>query len=86
MSAGSSSRAGTFKSEHPLGLHLLCSRLLSHILNNSLKTPPEKRKEVADRIKAKYADHVPVIVERAQNSDAPDIDKKKFAFYFIFIF
>jgi len=40
--------------------------------------PLEKRREVADRIKAKYTDLVPVIVEKAHNTDAPDIDKKKY--------
>jgi GABA(A) receptor-associated protein len=39
---------------------------------------PEKRKEVADRIKSKYPDRIPVIVEKAPKSDAPDIDKKKY--------
>jgi GABA(A) receptor-associated protein len=38
----------------------------------------EKRKEVADKIRAKYPDRIPVIVEKAPKSDAPDIDKKKF--------
>ena len=38
----------------------------------------DKRKEVANRVKAKYADLVPVIVEKARNTDAPDIDKKKY--------
>jgi hypothetical protein len=38
----------------------------------------EKRKEVADKIKAKYPDRTPVIVERAPKSDAPEIDKKKY--------
>lgn len=56
--------------------------------------PMEKRKEVAAKIKDKYVsalsasvntndadrypDRVPVIVERADNSDAPLMDKKKF--------
>eukprot|EP01130_Rhizamoeba_saxonica_P001554 TRINITY_DN113_c0_g1_i1.p1 TRINITY_DN113_c0_g1~~TRINITY_DN113_c0_g1_i1.p1 ORF type:complete len:120 (-),score=26.26 TRINITY_DN113_c0_g1_i1:34-393(-) len=38
----------------------------------------EKRMEVSARIRSKYADRIPVIVERAANSDAPLIDKKKF--------
>jgi hypothetical protein len=43
---------------------------------------------VADRIRAKYPDRIPVIVEKAPKTDAPEIDKKKYvkAFYFIFIF
>jgi len=40
--------------------------------------PLPKRKEVADRIIKKYPDRIPVIVEKAPKSDAPDIDKKKF--------
>ena len=38
----------------------------------------EKRKEVAERIRAKYPGRIPVIVEKAPKSDAPDIDKKKY--------
>ncbi|KAJ4785414.1 Autophagy-related protein [Rhynchospora pubera] len=38
----------------------------------------EKRKSEAARIREKYPDRVPVIVEKAERSDAPDIDKKKF--------
>jgi len=38
----------------------------------------EKRKEVAEKIRAKYPDRIPVIVEKAPKSDAPDIDKKKY--------
>jgi len=40
--------------------------------------PLEKRKEVADRILQKYPDRIPVIVEKAPKSHAPDIDKKKY--------
>lgn len=29
-------------------------------------------------MRAKYADRIPVIVEKAPKSDAPDIDKKKY--------
>ena len=42
-------------------------------------TIADKRREVADRIRAKYPDRIPVIVEKAPKSDAPDIDKKKYA-------
>jgi GABA(A) receptor-associated protein len=39
-----------------------------------------KRKEVAEKIREKYPDRVPVIVEKdpRPKTDAPDIDKKKF--------
>ncbi|XP_015583535.1 autophagy-related protein 8f isoform X2 [Ricinus communis] len=38
----------------------------------------EKRRAEAVRIRAKYPDRVPVIVEKAERSDIPDIDKKKY--------
>jgi len=40
--------------------------------------PFEKRAEVASRLRAKYPDRIPVIVEKAPKSDAPDLDKKKY--------
>ena len=39
--------------------------------------PLEKRKAEAARIKAKYPDRIPVICEKAGQSDISDIDKKK---------
>jgi len=44
----------------------------------SLIVPLEKRKSEAERIRAKYPDRVPVICEKADRSDIPDIDKKKY--------
>lgn len=38
----------------------------------------ENRKAEAARIKEKYPDRIPVIVEKAERSDIPDIDKKKY--------
>jgi len=38
----------------------------------------EKRKSEAERIRAKYPDRVPVICEKADRGDIPDIDKKKY--------
>ncbi|CAF2172601.1 hypothetical protein F2Q70_00044055 [Brassica cretica] len=38
----------------------------------------EKRKAEAGRILEKYPDRIPVIVEKAEKSDIPDIDKKKY--------
>ncbi|KAL4296785.1 hypothetical protein GQ457_12G017670 [Hibiscus cannabinus] len=48
---------------------------LEHTLEfpNSL----EKRQDEADRIRSKYPDRIPVIVEKAENSMVPDIDKTK---------
>lgn len=37
-----------------------------------------KRLEVAAKIRQKYADRLPVIVEKAPKSNAPDIDKHKY--------
>mmetsp|Transcript_12901 Transcript_12901/g.12998 ORF Transcript_12901/g.12998 Transcript_12901/m.12998 type:complete len:122 (-) Transcript_12901:43-408(-) len=40
--------------------------------------PFDKRKQEAGRIRLKYPDRIPVISEKAPNSDIPDIDKKKY--------
>ncbi|AEC05958.1 Autophagy protein Atg8 ubiquitin-like [Arabidopsis thaliana x Arabidopsis arenosa] len=40
--------------------------------------PLEKRQAEAARIREKYPDRIPVIVERAEKSDVPDIDRKKY--------
>ncbi|KAK6917286.1 Autophagy protein Atg8 ubiquitin-like [Dillenia turbinata] len=40
--------------------------------------PLEKRQAEASRIREKYPDRIPVIVEKAEKSDIPDIDKKKY--------
>eukprot|EP00123_Amoebidium_parasiticum_P022364 comp8616_c0_seq1/m.3896 comp8616_c0_seq1/g.3896 ORF comp8616_c0_seq1/g.3896 comp8616_c0_seq1/m.3896 type:complete len:119 (-) comp8616_c0_seq1:475-831(-) len=40
--------------------------------------PFEKRKAEAARIRSKYPDRIPVIVERAEKSDIVEIDKKKY--------
>eukprot|EP00286_Rhodomonas_abbreviata_P003859 CAMPEP_0181347776 /NCGR_PEP_ID=MMETSP1101-20121128/34057_1 /TAXON_ID=46948 /ORGANISM="Rhodomonas abbreviata, Strain Caron Lab Isolate" /LENGTH=111 /DNA_ID=CAMNT_0023460009 /DNA_START=422 /DNA_END=757 /DNA_ORIENTATION=+ len=38
----------------------------------------ERRKAEAQRMREKYPDRIPVIVEKATGSDIPDIDKKKY--------
>ncbi|KAK8667946.1 hypothetical protein V6N13_105419 [Hibiscus sabdariffa] len=38
----------------------------------------ERRQSEAARIREKYPDRIPVIVERAEKSDVPEIDKKKY--------
>merc|ERR1712125_54542 len=38
----------------------------------------DKRMQVSKRIREKYSDRIPVIVEKAAKSDVPDIDKKKY--------
>ncbi|KAL9260669.1 Autophagy-related protein [Drosera capensis] len=40
--------------------------------------PLEKRQAESTRIRDKYPDRIPVIVERAEKTDIPDIDKKKY--------
>jgi len=62
--------------------HLAKSDVLSchhgpHVFSSS-DTYSEKRKSEAERIRAKYPDRVPVICEKADRSDIPDIDKKKY--------
>ncbi|KAE8966992.1 hypothetical protein PR002_g28204 [Phytophthora rubi] len=39
--------------------------------------PFEKRQAEAQRIRFKYSDRIPVICEKSDRSDIPDIDKKK---------
>ncbi|KAG9443529.1 hypothetical protein H6P81_014869 [Aristolochia fimbriata] len=43
-----------------------------------LEHPLERRQAEASRIREKYPDRIPVIVEKAEKSDIPDIDKKKY--------
>ena len=38
----------------------------------------EKRCQESKKIRDKYPDRIPIIVERDDNNDVPDIDKKKF--------
>ncbi|THU53923.1 hypothetical protein C4D60_Mb10t19510 [Musa balbisiana] len=43
-----------------------------------LEHPLERRQAEAARIREKYPDRIPVIVEKAEGTDIPDIDKKKY--------
>ena len=43
------------------------------------QNPLERRKEESARIRTKYPDRCPVIVERAPRSNIADIDKQKYA-------
>jgi len=40
--------------------------------------PFEKRVETAQKIRTKYPNRIPVIVEKVEGSDVPEIEKKKF--------
>lgn len=54
-----------------LGL-LVCFCLLTFFFQT------DKRKAEAEKIRKKYDDRIPVIVERAKNADIAEIDKKKY--------
>ncbi|KAL3820715.1 hypothetical protein ACJIZ3_006620 [Penstemon smallii] len=43
-----------------------------------LEHPLEKGRAESGRIREKYPDRIPVIVEKSERSDVPDIDKKKY--------
>ncbi|CAL0307268.1 unnamed protein product [Lupinus luteus] len=43
-----------------------------------LEHPLERRQAESARIRGKYPDRIPAIVEKADRSDIPDIDKKKY--------
>lgn len=60
------------------GLKVFADALLSFSLTLLSLVASEKRKSEAERIRAKYPDRVPVICEKADRSDIPDIDKKKY--------
>ena len=54
-------------------------------INNTTKVmdfkkqhPLETRKEEAKRIRQKYPDRIPIIVQKAPGSDLPEIDKRKY--------
>jgi len=38
----------------------------------------DQRKSEAEKIRSKYPDRIPVVVERVPNSQIPEIDKRKF--------
>ncbi|KAE8654706.1 Autophagy-related protein 8d [Hibiscus syriacus] len=61
--------------------HYFLSRLIFVAMAKSsfkLEHPLERRQAEAARIREKYPDRIPVIVERAEKSDVPEIDKKKY--------
>lgn len=42
------------------------------------ETPAEQRRLEAEKIRAKYPERIPVVVERVPKSQIPEIDKRKF--------
>lgn len=53
-------------------------RRMTNVKSFKEEHPLEKRQAEALRIREKYPDRIPVIVEKAEHSDIPDIDKKKY--------
>ncbi|CAO1941886.1 unnamed protein product, partial [Urochloa humidicola] len=66
------------RSPPPRRASIGCWRLFmakpSFKMNNEL----EKRQSESNRIRDKYPDRIPVIVEKSGKTDIPDIDKKKY--------
>ena len=52
--------------------------LLSPSLIHHERQITEQRKYESSRIRQKYPDRIPVIVEKSPKSDVPDLDKKKY--------
>ncbi|KAG4973008.1 hypothetical protein JHK82_029942 [Glycine max] len=76
-----------FKQEHDLGIYVLPFTPISNYLEllfcelniiQIIIMSAEKRRAEAARIREKYPDRIPVIVEKAERSDIPSIDKKKY--------
>ncbi|KAJ3405473.1 ubiquitin-like protein atg8 [Chytriomyces hyalinus] len=76
-----------FKDEHPFGeIDALLARVASQlrhprkmpVLNLNPSLHSDKRKGEAERIRQKYPDRIPCIVEKAEKSDIATIDKKKY--------
>ena len=75
-----------FKDEHPFGKSVLVvndprkgEKLIHHIISHHITSHmTEKRKSEAERIRQKYPDRIPCIVEKAEKSDIATIDKKKY--------
>lgn len=62
-------------------VHALCSGLcwkVSVLWVLTLCAATESRKAESQRMRTKYPDRIPVIVEKAAGSDIPDVDKKKY--------
>ncbi|WVZ87207.1 hypothetical protein U9M48_033884, partial [Paspalum notatum var. saurae] len=78
--AGGSSSSFDSVASHPLRnpIQLAGSSVMAKTSSFKLEHPLEKRQSEANRIREKYPDRIPVIVEKAERSDIPDIDKKKY--------
>ncbi|KAJ4975886.1 hypothetical protein NE237_000992 [Protea cynaroides] len=67
------------RTNHLFGGSSCSSRSLAMAKSSfKLEHPLERRQAEAARIREKYPDRIPVIVEKAERSDIPDIDKKKY--------
>ncbi|XAR68101.1 hypothetical protein NMG60_11003112 [Bertholletia excelsa] len=65
-------------SDNSLSVQLLQRVCVMAKISFKLEHPLERRQAEAARIREKYPDRIPVIVEKAERSDIPDIDKKKY--------
>lgn len=84
----SSSTSSSTTSSESLTLSKIISTQSTKVPSKTSKTgnsvsfkdehPFDKRKSEADRIRVKYPDRIPVISEKMEKSDIPDIDKKKY--------
>ena len=68
-----------FKKEHSFGNETFFALQVTANISSHISTMfADKRVAEAKRIRAKYDDRIPVICERANKTDIPDIDKKKY--------
>ena len=63
---------------YPLPAPHGCRRPYTRILTTNAYVFAEKRKEESIRILSKFHDRIPVICERVEDSDIPNIDKRKY--------
>lgn len=64
-----------FKEEHSFGKCLFC---LSYHETQLLTQFTEQRKAEATKIRQRFNNRIPIICERAEKSNLPEIDKKKY--------
>ncbi|CAL5331396.1 unnamed protein product [Camellia sinensis] len=68
----------SFKQEHDFIVLTYLSMAMVVLGLNIVFQFSDKRRAEAARIREKYPDRIPVIVEKAERSDIPNIDKKKY--------
>ena len=53
-------------------------RIISFLAKIVIDTCTDSRREESQKIRRKYPDRIPVVVEKVSTSSIPDIDKRKF--------